>query len=216
MSRYRWEPEAGTTGRYRDTKTGRFVSPTVIRSELDTLIDNASKGVAEQLTTQLRDGAINLQDWQLAMMKHVKQTTLAAVALERGGFNNMSLSDYGRAGQLIRTQYDYLQNFANEIESGKQRLDGTAMARAALYTKSAREAFYVSKQAHGVAAGLTHVRSIRNSRDSCRECLDLDHKIFRIGDPAYKLPGRRLCSKNCLCTEEYLVFDGIDYRVVGA
>jgi len=24
-----------------------------------------------------------------------------------------------------------------------------------------------------------------------------------VGDPAYKLPGQRICTKNCRCSEEY-------------
>jgi hypothetical protein len=32
---YRWEPNAGVSGRYRDTSTGRFVASSTVRRELD-------------------------------------------------------------------------------------------------------------------------------------------------------------------------------------
>ena len=47
------------------------------------------------------------------------------------------------------------------------------------------------------------VRSVRHARDSCVECVSLDGKWFKVGDPAYKLPGQRICTKNCRCLEEY-------------
>jgi hypothetical protein len=114
----------------------------------------------------------------------------------------MTPADYGRAGQIIREQYGYLKGFAGDIASGKQRLDGTLGVRAKLYSQAGRESFYRSKQAN-LQPGIDMVRSIKHARDSCRDCEYLNGKWFKVGDPAYMLPGRRQCNKNCRCTEEY-------------
>jgi hypothetical protein len=196
---YRWEPNAGASGRYRDER-GRFVASSTVRRELDRYLDNSDP--AKALAEALRGRQLSLADWEVAMRRHVKNTQLNAIALERGGWANMTPADYGRAGQIIREQYGYLRGFANDIASGKQRLDGTLGVRARLYTQAGRESFYRSKQAN-LTAGVDMVRSVRHARDSCSECVSLDGKWFRVGDPTYKLPGQRICTKNCRCTEEY-------------
>jgi len=197
---YRWEPTAGVSGRYRDTSTGRYVQGATVRRELDRYLDTADP--AKALAEALRGRQVSLADWEVAMRRHVKNTHLNAIAMERGGWANMTPADYGRAGQIVREQYGYLKNFAADIASGKQRLDGTLGVRAKLYTQAGRETFYRSKQAN-LQPGIDMVRSIKHARDSCRDCEYLNGKWFRVGDPAYSLPGRRQCNKNCRCTEEY-------------
>jgi len=196
---YRWEPSAGASGRYRDTGTGRFVAGKTVRRELDRLLETDDP--AKALAQSLRNREISLADWELAFRRHIKNVHLSAIALERGGWANLRPADFGRAGQIIREQYGYLKRFAGQIASGEQKLDGTLVRRAQLYSQAGRETFYRSKHAN-LNSGIEMVRSIRHARDSCAECVSLDGKWFKVGDPAYKLPGQRICSKNCRCSEE--------------
>lgn len=217
MPHYRWEPRLGRGGRYRDLATGRLVGASVVRRALDETLDSA-EAVTTRLAEALRQREVSVADWYAAMQRHVKQVHLHAVALERGGWANMRPADYGRAGALIREQYRYLRRFAEQIVSGRQRLDGSLAARAGLYTKAGRESFYRSKRAHlndGGGEPVTHVRSLRHPGDSCRECVDLDRVWHRLDDPRYRLPGQRLCSKNCRCDEQYGVLREGAVRVVG-
>ena len=208
---YRWEPNAGASGRYRDER-GRFVASSTVRRELDRYLDTADP--AKALAEALRGRQVSLADWEVAMRRHIKNTHLNAIAMERGGWANMTPSDFGRAGQIIREQYGYLRNFGREIASGKQRLDGTLGRRAQLYTAAGRNSLYRSKQAN-LRPVVTHQRSIRTARDSCWQCKELHGRIFKIGDPSFPLPGRRVCNHNCRCHLEYLsMSDGGVYEVV--
>jgi hypothetical protein len=207
---YRWEPSAGVSGRYRDER-GRFVASSTVRRELDRYLDTADP--AKALAEALRGRQVSVADWEVAMRRHVKNTHLNAIALERGGWANMTPADYGRAGQIIREQYGYLKGFAADIASGKQRLDGTLGVRARLYSQAARTSLYKSKAAN-MRLEVTHVRTRRSARDSCRQCLDLDGKVFRINDPSFPLPGQRICRANCQCHLEYLSMgEGDEYQV---
>ena len=197
---YRWEPTAGVSGRYRDER-GRFVASSTVRRELDRYLDTADP--AKALAEALRGRQVSLADWEVAMRRHVKNTHLNAIALERGGWANMTPADYGRAGQIIREQYGYLKGFAADIASGKQRLDGTLGVRAHLYSQAGRNSYYRSK-AENISDRVTHQRSIRGKRDSCWQCVELDRKVFRIDDSSFPLPGRRVCNHNCGCHVEYL------------
>jgi hypothetical protein len=176
-----------------------------VRSELDAYLA-ASDDVVAALAGQLRDRAISLADWELAMRAEIKRTHLNAIAMQRGGWANMTPADYGRAGQIIREQYGFLKNFAADILSGKQRLDGTLARRMKLYVDAGRNSFYKSLHANRKPQ-ITHVMSIRTARDSCKDCIELDRKWFRIGDPRYLLPGRRQCNHNCQCHETMGYFD---------
>ena len=212
MSRYRFEPSSGVSGRYRDTLTGRFVPSATVRRELDRYLD-ASDDAARALARALRNREVSLADWELGMRRLIKNTHLNAVALERGGWANMRPQDYGRAGQIIREQYGYLKQFGLDIASGKQRIDGTLDFRAKLYTEAGRNTWYRSHAANMTTA-VTHQRSIRGKRDSCWQCMDLDRRVFRIDDPTFPLPGRRVCLHNCGCHLEYMVIAGDDYKVL--
>jgi hypothetical protein len=210
---YRWEPTAGVSGRYRDTSTGRYVQGATVRRELDRYLDTADP--AKALAEALRGRQLSLADWEVGMRRVVKNTHLNAIALERGGWANMRPVDYGRAGQIIREQYGYLRGFANDIASGKQRLDGTLGVRAKLYTQAGRNSYYRSKAAN-MSGKVTHQMSVRSARDSCRQCLDLDRKVFRIDDASFPLPGRRVCNHNCQCHLAYLALgdDRENYETV--
>lgn len=203
MSRYKWEPGTNErVGRYRDTATGRFVSQAVVREELDRTLDRASSEIAGALAEALRNRQISVADWEVRMMQHIKDVHLNAIALERGGWANMTAQDYGRAGGVIARQYKYLHNFAGEIVSGKQKLDGSLVVRAKMYTQAGRTTYHRSRQASVADTEITHVRSTLNPADHCDECVELDGRWFRIGDPRYKLPGQRICRTNCHCDEE--------------
>jgi len=148
------------------------------------------------------------------MRRHVKNVHLSAIALERGGWANLKPQDYGRAGQIIREQYGYLKRFAGQIASGEQKLDGTLVRRATMYSQIARRSYYQSKRAN-MRPDVTHVRTRRSARDSCRQCLELDMKIFRADDASFPLPGNRICRANCRCHLEYLsLSDSEEYQVV--
>ena len=211
---YRWEPNAGASGRYRDER-GRFVASSTVRRELDRYLDNSDP--AKALAEALRGRQLSVADWEVAMRRHVKNVHLNAIALERGGWANLTPSDFGRVGQIVREQYGYLRGFAGDIASGKQRLDGTLGTRAKLYSQAGRNSYYRSKAAN-MTGKVTHQMSVRSARDSCWQCVELDRKVFRIDDTSFPLPGRRVCNHNCQCHLTYLALgsDGESYETVEA
>ena len=217
------------TGRYRDTRTGRFVSPAIVRVELDQYLAKATDPVGA-LAEQLREGQININDWHTAMRREIKNTHLNAAANAVGGFDNMTPADYGRAGQIIRTQYSYLRNFADEIVSGEQKLDGTLSRRAKMYVDAGRETYYKTKHAkisevEQASGQRAVIGSVLNPADHCAECVsfDLDQNPTRwfflsnltavFGSGRYKEIGNRACRKNCKCSERTAFY--IDGEIVG-
>jgi hypothetical protein len=208
-TRFTFDPRLGSTGRYRDAR-GRIISAPQARDILDRTLDNAADPVRE-LAAQLREGNIALEDWRLAMQQQIKNAHIVAAVMQRGGWDNMTQSDWGRVGQIIRTQYDYLEGFARDIMDGTQRLDGTLYRRALSYINAGRDTYNTFGRLIAMDSGYSVVGSALNPADHCAECVEYDGHWYDIttfaslngGPERYKPPGNRECLKNCRCSEQY-------------
>ena len=195
---YLWNEKAA---QYSDRKTGRFVSRQVIRGQLDKVIDASSQAM-KAVSQQLRDGDISLAEWQTAMMQQIKTTHLAGAAMQRGGWQQMTQADFGRVGQIVRKEYGFLRDFAEQIASGEQRLDGTLGRRAGQYGQQGRPTYYQFWDTTAATRGFDEERSILNPAEHCNDCIDQAAKGFqKIGK---MIPiGQRQCRSNDRCDKEY-------------
>lgn len=189
---------------YIDRKTGRFVSRQVIRDQLENVID-ASSQVMRALSQQLREGDISLAEWQTQMMQQIKTTHLAGGAMQRGGWQQMTQADFGRVGQIVRREYDFLRTFAEQIASGEQKLDGTLARRAGLYGQQGRPTYLTFWDSTAAQRGFDEERSILQPAEHCKECVSEDAKDFRkIGQKNGMIPiGQRICRSNDKCLKEF-------------
>lgn len=189
-----------SSGRYRDG-SGRFVNDAAIRKALDQVLDTQSD-VVRNLTQQLIDGAIALGYWQAQMMQTVKSVHLIGLAVANGGWSQLDQADFGWVGQRIRVQYDFLAGFAAQLASGGQKLDGSALARAALYTQAGRETHREAQRRMAARRLVSEERRVLGRADHCGTCIQqarLGWQQFgtlrRIGDSE--------CRANCRCHFEF-------------
>jgi hypothetical protein len=195
--RYTWDPEPG---RYRDTRTGRFVPETQIRTAIDRAILKAN-GEMKALANQLRKGEITLDEWSEAMRTEIKAQQLAAAAVARGGMEQMTQEDFGRVGGQIANQYRYLNNFQGEIADGLP-LDGRFINRVELYSEASRTTFESTKRDVEEETGATEESNVLGAADHCDECIELTAAGWvEIG--SMSPPGRRICGNKCKCRMRY-------------
>ena len=189
-----------TTGRYRDA-AGRFVPDQSIRRALDVVLD-AQAQTMRLLSQQLMDGTIMLADWQLAMMQATKAVHLVGTAVAHGGWSQLDQSDFGWAGQRIRTQYSYLNRFAADIASGRQNLDGTLLARSELYAQAGRATHRAAERRLATKRGLAEEKNLLGAADHCAGCLaETARGWVKIGT---LVPcGSRDCLVRCHCSLTY-------------
>ena len=197
LPEFRWNPRAG---RYI-TSDGRFISAERMRGELDRFITVTTNQMGD-LSRDLIDGLISLADWQEEMMVLIKDVNLAGGALHAGGWHNMTPSDFGRVGQKVRGEYRFLTNFATEIVSGDQPLNGRLITRAKLYGEQGRVTYYDFARAAAIKDGFDQVKSVRNVEESCVDCVGEELKGYqKIGD---MIPiGDRVCLSHCKCHAIY-------------
>jgi hypothetical protein len=192
-----WLPESG---RYRDPATGRYISRAAVRRALEESLVNLERRT-DTLQGDLRARRISLTDWRDEMRLTIKQTQMAAHEIAHGGRAQMTQADYGRVGQAVRRQYEYLENWVHEIEAGAP-IDGRMEPRAALYLKSGRTAFLQAEQQEMARRGITLVRNILHASESCAQCIAETAKGL-VPISHLSLPGQRTCLGNCRCTLEY-------------
>ncbi len=72
----------------------------------------------------MQEGTLTLAAWQEAMAGEMKPLHVGAAAMGRGGWQQMTYSDWGWTGHELRNQYGWLRNFAHDIATGKQPMDG--------------------------------------------------------------------------------------------
>ncbi len=195
---YLWNEAAHN---YVDRRTGRFVSRQVIRDQLDNVID-ASSQVMRAISQQLRDGDISLAEWQTQMMQQIKTTHLAGGAMQRGGWQQMTQADFGRVGQIVRREYGFLRDFAEQIANGEQKLDGTLARRAGLYGQQGRPTYLAFWDSTAAQRGFDEERSVLQPAEHCNECISEDAKGFQPLGQMIPI-GRRICRSNDRCLKEF-------------
>lgn len=187
--------------RYRDPDTGRFIARSEVRRVLDKVITESQKRVRET-TERMRDGSIDVGDWDAVMRQEIKRTHLAAESLVRGGWKQMSPRDFGRVGQRVRAQYRFLDRFVRQIESGAVRTDGTLFNRALMYPGSARVGFHDSQTPQLEALGYGFERNVLHPAEHCEGCLVESRRGWQpIG--TLRPIGSRDCRGNDKCSIAY-------------
>lgn len=198
-SRYKWSEKAG---RYKDKKTGRFVSPSVVKRALESVIKAANKDM-QRLSTQLNNKQITIRDWQDGMKNLIKISHTAAACAARGGWAQMSRSDWGAVGNLIKIQNRYLRDFAKDVRRKKQPLGKGLSRRAKMYADAARATFEATRRRYEeLMNGKTKERRILGAADHCKDCVAEARKGWKpIG--TLRPIGDSICLTNCHCKFEY-------------
>lgn len=190
--------------RYYDLETGKFVSSASVHDALETVMD-ASAIRMNNLTQSLIDGEISLASWQSSMMEQIKITHISSAALSQGGWAQMTQSDWGATGQLIRQQYDYLRNYAADIASGEQALDGRALVRSDLYADAANGTFWEMDKRGHLADGYDEGRRVLEpGADHCDDCEEYASEGWMPIDEIPEI-GNSQCMTRCRCEIEYRI-----------
>jgi hypothetical protein len=93
---------------------------------------------AEQATGQMVSNQITVPEWETEMRAIIKDAYGASYMLGRGGRYQMTTRDWGKLGQSVREQFQYLNRFAASFAAGSVS-NAQALMRSDLYPLSARQ-----------------------------------------------------------------------------
>lgn len=138
MADYRWEFDE-SAHRFRDTKTGQFLSAREAIGLRDDSLERRATDV-DTLASTLGKGDVSVQAWEAAMRDVVRDTFAAQYAYGRGGLNAMTTDDWQAINDLADAQSRYLRSFAQDVAAGRLS-EAKISARSVLYLQSSRQAY---------------------------------------------------------------------------
>lgn len=195
---YVWS-EAEQSYRY---PSGRRVSDTMLNRALERVIRSGAENM-RTVSEQLQAGTISLSDWQQRMAAEMKPLHTGAAAFGRGGWGQMSQSDWGWTGSEIRRHYGYLRRFAEDIATGRQALDGRLVARATMYAEAARGTQRGMQRRMAQKIGRTEELNQLGAADQhCAECVACSARGW-VPIGTLPPPGSRTCLSRCHCSLEF-------------
>lgn len=179
--------------------SGKIVPQATVNQALDRSIASAADRMVA-FSQQLQTGGITLAQWQDRMAAEMKLLHTGAAALGRGGWSQMTQSDWGWTGWILRRQYVYLRRFAQDIATGHQALDGRMLARTMMYAEAARGTQRQMQRRNAQGHGHTEERNrLGAAEHHCSECPGLSSRGW-VPIGSLPSPGSRQCLSRCHCS----------------
>jgi len=197
-SRFRFNPTLGTTGRYIDAK-GRMVRQDAVTSEMEKSITGIRDEMID-LSRRLQNSEIGLQEWYNGMRDRMKIIHNLDAAIAKGGWAQMTQSDWGAVGAISKRQYQFLNNFAQQIKDGTHPLNGRFLVRAGMYADAARGTGEDMKRREAGRNGFTEEARVLGRADHCVDCVRWNVDVLGW-QPIGTIPriGDSVCRTNCRC-----------------
>lgn len=177
--------------------SGQFVPAKAVRASVDKVIDGSNQNV-QLIAKQLQAGEISLASWTTRTMQELKVLHVANGLAALGGQKQASQSDLGYMGSLLKKQYQYLNDFAKDIASGAQKLDGSFLARVKLYSEAGRGSYESVRVREAKLSGVSLGRRVLGIADSCPGCLEQASKGWQTLSEIAPI-GSQQCKTNCHC-----------------
>jgi hypothetical protein len=194
MTDFSFNPQ---TRRYHDNRTKKFISVARVRELVATAI-NERINRTNRLTRDMLSERITVREWESRMSEEIKILT---IQLYRIGKPDMTQSDYGRIGAILRSQYARLRKFSRDIILGTQT-EKQILNRSKRYIAKAREAFEEGNR-RGNALVNRWERRIRTKTESCRECIVYEAAGWQPIGTLPRPTDRCSCRDNCGCYFEF-------------
>ena len=188
--------------RYRNIETGHFMPRTTVLGYVEQSI-KASTVAAGQLAGFVGEKALSPKDFAAFFKEEVKREYVRQYLLGAGGREQMTASDWGKIGNMVKEQYKYLKGFEKDLAT-KEMTPEQIAARAEMYINSAREAYETAHKQNASELGLTEELWVLGVAEHCEDCLGFAGQGWQ---PAGTFPtpgaGATQCLTNCQCHKAY-------------
>lgn len=184
------------------------VTPLGLRTAVIRLARAAEREM-RALTAQLVNGTIGREQWYSSVVKIMKNEYRAAWLASAGGIDNMAADELRRFSDAARVQMRYLNNFMDELISGKQKLNGRVIIRAGMYGRAGYAIFENNLMTVATRNGMREGKRILGENDNhCHDSNDTPGCIELVAKgwvPIAQLTplGSATCRSNDLCHHIY-------------
>lgn len=187
--------------KHRYERDGKPIPPSSIRKMVLATIERAKermRGIASQLV----NGTINRPAWFLASRNEVKRMHTALAMLAQGGRAQMDAGSWGRAGQMIRSELNYLRGFERDI-ANELRSEAQILADAIKYSDAGYKLWsnMVLEREKKLGTGFAR-RILDEGTEHCEDCPALATEEFIPITEVAEI-GASSCGSFCHCDIEY-------------
>lgn len=197
-SEFSWDK---STQRYRYKDSGKFVSKEAVRSLTEKYINQLKTDVST-IADKLIEGKITVATWEETTAKTLKELHLNSYALGKGGVAQMSNRDYGIIGNELRSEYEYLRGFSQDILKGELSEAGLR-DRLSLYIDAAWGSYERGREESHRINGFTWERRYRNSARSCASCIVYAARGWQPLGSQPHIGSACECRSKCRCHKKY-------------
>jgi hypothetical protein len=176
-------------------------------------IAKATELEIRSLSLQLINGMISREKWYSSVSSLLRTEYQTSWLAGIGGIENMTSYELQRFYEVFSAQFRWLNNFMEEIISGKQPLNGRLVTRAAMYARAGNGFYQNNLLRIAERNGFREVRRILGPNEN--HCSDKEVKnatrpgcleLWREGwMPIWQMTpiAEALCLSNCLCSLKF-------------
>lgn len=204
------------TGRYRDTRTGRFQSSEAVETVMQQRIDLGTERLKNYLAAaQDPDSHYTMTDWRNAMAVELRNMHVQIAALGAGGTTQLTADDWTKVQDRLRFEYEHLDGFLADIQAGKLS-PAQIELRMGMYPDGVWSTYWKTRESAMQNAGATHEEWVLDFlAEHCEDC----EEFAREGKQALgHFPacgdGHTKCLNRCRCHKRYYRKVGNTYRNV--
>lgn len=186
-------------GRYQ-YRNGKPVKDETMGRWIEAALES-SKARVRSLTDRLVSGDVNTAEWAIAMRDELRAGHRMMAQLAHGP--ELSRSQLGRLGAIMRAQYGYLNAFSSGLESGDIATNAAIITRAEMYIDAMWNTWQNESANAKARRGFTKIRNILDPfAKHCAGCIsETARGWIAIGT---EIPiGARDCRVRDRCRFEY-------------
>jgi hypothetical protein len=189
----------GESNQWINISTGAVVAASVVTNQMR-IHTAATFEPLEDITNQLYDGEISLEQWQLVVASELSDAHLAQAAYGAGGMDNLDSEGQEQVSDTLRAEYAFLSAFALAIANGEQSR-AKALARIRQYGRATQQSYWkeFSRRDRDRLINWT-----LHPAEHCPDCIDIEAGNPYTAETLPTVPGAgdTRCRGNCNCTLE--------------
>jgi hypothetical protein len=144
----------------------------------------------------------NTSQWIIDSRSELTKMHTALAMIAQGGREQMDVKSWGRVGQMIRSEAEYLRQFEIDLSKGEVS-DAQMLARLIMYGEAGYKTYMGMVKAREAEAGMYARRILDDSvTEHCDDCISAASGDFVPASEVREI-GDSQCSSLCHCDIEY-------------
>lgn len=180
---------------------GQYISTAAVLKLTERYIDQLKTDVST-VADKLIEGKISVATWEETTAKALKNAHVAAYSLGKGGIGRLQSRDYGIIGNQLRSEYEYLRGFSQDILKGELS-EAQLRDRLSLYIDAAYGSYERGRFESHRSNGYNWERRYRNSAQSCSSCVGYAARGWQPLGSQPHVGEACECGNRCRCHKEY-------------